>query len=177
MKLTNYSDYALRSLIFLAVTPKQGELCNINDIAKAYDISKSHLTKIIHQLGRLGYIESVRGKGGGIRLAKDPSDVNIGELIRHTESGFGILDCLDDASNRETYQSKSSQQVNKISLVNIIDDSQNCVISPACHLKGIFYKAMLAFVEVLDGYTLADVLTNEAELMALLSEQKAEPRV
>ena len=78
MKLTNYSDYALRSLIYLAVTPKDGELANIDDIAQAYDISKSHLTKIIHQLGKLGYIESVRGKGGGIRLAKDPSEINIG---------------------------------------------------------------------------------------------------
>ncbi|OBX61476.1 Rrf2 family transcriptional regulator [Moraxella lacunata] len=161
MKLTNYSDYALRSLIYLAVTPKDGELANIEDIAQAYDISKSHLTKIIHQLGKLGYIESVRGKGGGIRLAKDPSEINIGRLIRHTESDFGILECLDDNSKNTD---------GKISLVNIGDDTNSCVISPACRLKGVFYKAMLAFVAVLDGYTLADVLVNDKELLTLLDK-------
>lgn len=161
MKLTNYSDYALRSLIYLAVTPKDGELANIDDIAQAYDISKSHLTKIIHQLGKLGYIESVRGKGGGIRLAKDPSEINIGRLIRHTESDFGILECLDDNSKNTD---------GKISLVNIGDNANSCVISPACRLKGVFYKAMLAFVAVLDGYTLADVLVNDKELLTLLDK-------
>lgn len=161
MKLTNYSDYALRSLIYLAVTPKDGELANIDDIAQAYDISKSHLTKIIHQLGKLGYIESVRGKGGGIRLAKDPSEINIGRLIRHTESDFGILQCLDDNSKNTD---------GKISLVNIGDNANSCVISPACRLKGVFYKAMLAFVAVLDGYTLADVLVNDKELLTLLDK-------
>ena len=161
MKLTNYSDYALRSLIYLAVTPKDGELANIDDIAQAYDISKSHLTKIIHQLGKLGYIESVRGKGGGIRLAKDPSEINIGQLIRHTESDFGILQCLDDNSKNTD---------GKISLVNIGDDTISCIISPACRLKGVFYKAMLAFVAVLDGYTLADVLVNDKELLTLLDK-------
>ena len=149
MKLTNYSDYALRSLIYLAVTPKDGELANIDDIAQAYDISKSHLTKIIHQLGKLGYIESVRGK------------INIGQLIRHTESDFGILQCLDDNSKNTD---------GKISLVNIGDDTNSCIISPACRLKGVFYKAMLAFVAVLDGYTLADVLVNDKELLTLLDK-------
>lgn len=138
MKLTHYSDYALRCLIFLAVMPKQGELCNINDIAQAYNISKSHLTKIIHQLGRLGYIESSRGKGGGIRLAKAPSQINIGQLIRHTESGFAILDCLDDANHK-----KGNTKDNKISLVNVMEEDGSCVISPACHLKGIFMKPCL----------------------------------
>lgn len=161
MKLTNYSDYALRSLIYLAVTPKDGKLANIDDIAQAYDISKSHLTKIIHQLGKLGYIESVRGKGGGIRLAKDPSEINVGQLIRHTESDFGILKCLDD-------NSKNTDST--ISLVNISTDTNSCVISPACRLKGMFYKAMLAFVAVLDGYTLADVLVNDKELFTLLDK-------
>lgn len=173
MKLTNYSDYALRSLIFLAVTPKQGELCNINDIAQAYDISKSHLTKIVHQLGKLGYIESVRGKGGGIRLAKDPSDINIGRLIRHTENSFEILECLSDISKHRNLHHDNNQD-EKINLIDISDDYKSCVISPACHLKSIFYKAMLAFVEVLDGYTLADVLTNEAQILALFDEQNKE---
>lgn len=159
MKLTSYSDYALRSLIFLAVVPKAGALSNIDDIAQAYDISKSHLTKIIHQLGKLGYIESMRGKGGGIRLAKDPSEINIGQLIRHTESDFGILECLDD--NTKTAN-------DKISVVNI-SSHNHCIISPACRLKGLFYKAMLAFIEVLDGYTLADVLGNDEELLNLLT--------
>lgn len=83
MRLTNYSDYALRSLIYLAVRPTPETLANISDIASSYHISKSHLTKIIHQLGQLGYIESVRGKGGGIRLAVAPKDINLGVLIKH----------------------------------------------------------------------------------------------
>lgn len=163
MKLTNYSDYALRSLIYLAVIPKDGELANIDDIAHAYNISKGHLSKIIHQLGKLGYIQSVRGKGGGICLAKDPSKINIGKLIRHTESDFGILQCLDDNSKNTN---------NKISLVNISDDASGCTIFPACHLKGVFHKAMLAFVDVLDSHTLADILVNDNELLALLDKNR-----
>lgn len=158
MKLTHYSDYALRSLIYLAVKPKAGELANIDDIACAYDISKSHLTKIIHQLGKLGYIESVRGKGGGIRLAKNPHEINIGELIRHTENDFGILECLGDSSDDRS----------KISVVNL-NPHNNCVISPACRLKGVFYKAMLAFIQVLDEYTLADILGDTEVLSELLT--------
>lgn len=103
----------------------------------------------------------MRGKGGGIRLAKDPSKINIGRLIRHTESDFGILECLDDNSKNTD---------GKISLVNIGDDTNSCIISPACLLKGMFYKAMLAFVAVLDGYTLADVLANDKELLTLLDK-------
>ncbi|UNU74178.1 Rrf2 family transcriptional regulator [Moraxella nasovis] len=163
MRLTNYSDYALRSLIYLAIKPKNHELANINDIADSYHISKSHLTKIIHQLGKLGYIESVRGKGGGIRLAKHPKQINIGTLIRHTESDFYILDCLDDSS--DTPSKKTPPDVIPSLEISTAEVTSSCVISPVCQLKGVFSKAMLAFITVLDDYTLADVITNADELL------------
>ena len=94
MKLTNYSDYALRSLIQLANKPEPNALANISDIAEAYQISRSHLTKIVHQLGQLGYIESIPGKNGGIRLAKKPEDINLGVLIQQIEPDFAWVDCL-----------------------------------------------------------------------------------
>ncbi len=82
MRITQYSDYALRTLIYLAVKPDKYSLANIQDIADSYGISKNHLTKIVHQLSRLGLIESMRGKNGGIRLAKNPKDINIGTVLR-----------------------------------------------------------------------------------------------
>ena len=94
MKLTNYSDYALRSLIYLAVKPEPQALANISDIANSYDISRSHLTKIIHQLGQLGYIETIRGKNGGIRLARAPENINLGILIKQIEPDFALVECF-----------------------------------------------------------------------------------
>ncbi len=96
MRLTHYSDYALRSLIYLATKPNSEALANISDIADSYNISKSHLTKIVHHLGKLGYIESVRGKNGGIRLGMPASDINIGALIRQTECDFKIVECFTE---------------------------------------------------------------------------------
>lgn len=94
MKLTHYSDYALRSLIYLAVKPEPQALANISDIANSYQISKSHLTKIIHQLGQLGYIETIRGKNGGIRLARLPKEINLGVLIKQIEPDFALVECF-----------------------------------------------------------------------------------
>ncbi|OOR93178.1 Rrf2 family transcriptional regulator [Moraxella caviae] len=172
MRLTNYSDYALRTLIYLAVKPSPNALANINDIADSYQISKSHLTKIVHQLGKLGYIESVRGKGGGIRLSMHPRNINIGELIRHTESDFNILDCLTDPTpdGSPTLASKLGNSSTIPSVDITADDviAQSCVISPVCQLKGVFSEAMLAFIKVLDGYTLADVISNADELLEYL---------
>ncbi|MEJ6069977.1 Rrf2 family transcriptional regulator, partial [Psychrobacter sp. 16-Bac2893] len=98
MRLTNYSDYALRSLIYLATKPEPNLLANISDIANSYHISKSHLTKIIHQLGQLGYIDSVRGKNGGIRLARAPKDINLGVLIKQIEPDFALVECFSTNS-------------------------------------------------------------------------------
>lgn len=93
MKLTNYTDYSLRVLIFLA-TKNSNELVNIKDIADSYSISKNHLMKVIYELGKLGYVETIRGRNGGIRLGKAPELINIGEVIRHTEDDFNIVECF-----------------------------------------------------------------------------------
>ncbi|GGI10409.1 RrF2 family transcriptional regulator [Gottfriedia solisilvae] len=133
MRLTNYSDYSLRVLIYLSTEPNE-KLVNIKDIAEAYDISKNHLMKIIYNLGKMGYIETIRGRNGGIRLAKRPSDINIGELIRKTEEDFHIVECFEH--------------------------NNNCVITPVCSLKHIFNKALDQFLQVLDEYTLEDIVQN-----------------
>ncbi|NRD69837.1 Rrf2 family transcriptional regulator [Psychrobacter okhotskensis] len=178
MRLTNYSDYALRSLIYLAVKPDQHSLANISDIANSYNISKSHLTKIIHQLGQLGYIDSVRGKNGGIRLACAPKDINLGVLIKQIEPDFALVECF------ATHLPNGERQAHAKGLpITLIDESAptskvgcvispvkvGCVISPVCQLKGVFFEALTAFIAVLERYTLADVMNNEAELAALLS--------
>jgi Rrf2 family transcriptional regulator, nitric oxide-sensitive transcriptional repressor len=143
MRLTNYTDYSLRVLIFLAIKEKE-ELSTIKEIADTYQISKNHLMKIIHELGLLGYIETIRGRNGGIRLALKPEDINLGEVVSKMEEDFHIVECF----NRE---------------------SGLCVISPACKLKHILDDALQAFLSVLKGYTLADILENKVELETLFS--------
>jgi len=176
MKLTNYSDYALRSLIYLAVKPEPQALANISDIANSYDISRSHLTKIIHQLGQLGYIETIRGKNGGIRLARAPENINLGILIKQIEPDFALVECFAATVPKTD---ATTQQGLPITLIDETADEtanepssvtkQGCVISPACRLKGVFFEALTAFVSVLEGYTLADIIDNKIELKALLS--------
>ena len=87
MRLTSYSDYSLRVLIYLA-THDQSKLSNIKEISEVYQLSKNHLMKIVHNLGKLGYIETIRGRNGGFRLAKSPAEINVGELVRRTEEIF-----------------------------------------------------------------------------------------
>ena len=167
MKLTSYSDYALRSLIYLATKPDPHALANISDIADSYHISKSHLTKIIHQLGRLGYIDSVRGKNGGIRLARAPKDINLGVLIKQIEPDFELVECFVTV----VPDSDMKQQGLPLKLIdeNAVNINLGCVISPVCQLKGVFFEALTAFVTVLERYTLADIITNKVELEQLLS--------
>lgn len=155
MRLTIYSDYALRSLIFLAVR-NETQLANISDIATAYGISKNHLTKVIHHLAKAGYIHSTRGKHGGICLAKPPEQINIGTLIRLTEQDFAIVTCLNPPAT---------------SSIPLINADSRCVITPACQLKGVFAQAMNAFLAVLDDYTLADIIGNKDELLHYLTLQ------
>lgn len=167
MRLTNYSDYALRSLIYLAVRLEPLSLANISDIADSYGISKSHLTKIIHQLGQLGYIESVRGKNGGIRLARAPKDINLGVLIKQIEPDFDLVACFATPAARGERHARSTGLP-----LTLINEAQNkplgCVISPVCQLKGVFFEALTAFINVLERYTLADIINNEDELATLL---------
>ena len=179
MRLTNYSDYALRSLIYLAVKPDSQTLSNISDIANSYHISKSHLTKIIHQLGQLGYIESVRGKNGGIRLAYAPKDINLGVLIKQIEPDFDLVECFAVPVSRETSKSsditKNNDNLNTRSpdlpvtfIEEKVEKPLGCVITPVCQLKSVFSEALTAFITVLERYTLADIINNEDELHSLL---------
>ncbi|WP_108306783.1 Rrf2 family transcriptional regulator [Metalysinibacillus jejuensis] len=142
MRLTVYTDYSLRTLIYLGAK-KQDELTTIQEISDAYNISKNHLMKVTHQLGQLGYIETIRGRGGGIRLAKLPAHISIGEVVRQTEEDFHLVECFDPESNM-------------------------CKIAPACQLKGVLAEALQAYLEVLDRYTVEDFLGNRDLLMQLL---------
>ncbi|CAG9622101.1 RrF2 family transcriptional regulator [Sutcliffiella rhizosphaerae] len=139
MRLTNYSDYSLRVLIYLA-TAEQENLVTIKDIAESYGISKNHLMKVIYHLGKMGYIETIRGRSGGIRLAKPAAEINIGEVIRKTEEDFYIAECFNHQGNQ-------------------------CVISPVCSLKHILRQALEQFLSVLDQYTLQDIVKNRAVLV------------
>ena len=130
MRLTTFSDYAFRVLIYLGGT--QG-LVTIADIAGAYGISENHLMKVVHQLSRLGYIETVRGKGGGMRLARPPREIKVGEVLRATEDGFDLVECMGEGDS-------------------------DCRIVRACVLKGALGEALAAFLGTLDGYTLADLV-------------------
>ncbi|HCR87175.1 MULTISPECIES: Rrf2 family transcriptional regulator [Psychrobacter] len=186
MRLTNYSDYALRSLIYLAIKPEPHLLANISDIANSYNISKSHLTKIIHKLGQLGYIDSVRGKNGGIRLACRPKDINLGVLIKQIEPDFNLVECFStdllvtakpDVNTNSTVNSpviNDDSGVAKDLALTLIDEEASavvksgCIISPVCQLKQVFFEALTAFINVLERYTLADIISNESELAELL---------
>lgn len=144
MRLTMYTDYSLRTLMYLALQPKD-RLSTIQDIADAYNISKNHLMKVTHQLGLLGYIETIRGRGGGIRLHIDPKDINIGQVVRKTEDDFHLVECFSE--------------------------NNLCVVSPQCRLKGMLGQALQAFIQVLDQYTLQDVIENKDMLKPLLNDE------
>jgi len=142
MHITRYTDYSLRVLIYLAV---QGdELATIQQIADSYEISKNHLMKVVHQLNKKGYIETVRGKKGGMRLQMAPEDINVGILVRETEQDLSVVECF---SSRNA-----------------------CRITPVCGLKSMFGEALAAFLEVLDRYTLADIINDQhrPQLLRLL---------
>ncbi|MCE5308052.1 MAG: Rrf2 family transcriptional regulator [Acidobacteriales bacterium] len=148
MRLTAYTDYSLRVLIYLGL--QQGRLATISEISDTYGLSANHLMKIIHNLGKLGYINTVRGRAGGMKLAGKPEELNLGQLVRQVESDFAIVDCLEPGHRRD------------------------CVIAPACRLQLVFDKAVQGFLGVLDSYTLADLLQNETRLKSLLSIGRAQ---
>ena len=143
MRLTYHTDYALRVLLYLAASPDT-QRAHIQDIADTYAISSNHLMKIVHQLGKLGYIETIRGRNGGMRLARNPADIRIGEVVRQTEEDFFLVECFDREHNC-------------------------CVITPICHLRAALQEALAAFLSVLDRYTLADLSSNKALYQQLIS--------
>jgi len=141
MQLTTHTDYALRVLMYLAVHDER--LVTIAEMALAYQISKNHLMKIVYQLGQLGFIETVRGRSGGLRLGQAPERVSLGEVVRQMEPHFDMVECFDPATNR-------------------------CPILPACGLSHVLLEARNAFLIVLDRYTLADLIPNPHALAQLL---------
>jgi Rrf2 family nitric oxide-sensitive transcriptional repressor len=135
VRLTVYTDYMLRVLMYLSLRYKSGEVATIDEMATAYGISRSHLTKIVNELAQRGVIETVRGRSGGARLARDPSRISIGEIVRLAEKDFAIVECHD------------------------ADNEPSCVIYQACTLKRGLRRAVDAFMRELDGMTLADTVT------------------
>ncbi len=131
MRLTFHSDYGLRLLMLLALEPER--LHTIEEVSKRYGISRSHLMKVAMTLTQTGFVESVRGRGGGLRLAKPAESIVLGAVVRATEDSLGIVECFDRNTN-------------------------TCVVAPACRLKGVLNDAMSAFMDVLDQRTLADLV-------------------
>ncbi|MFG6176485.1 Rrf2 family transcriptional regulator [Halomonas sp. THAF12] len=153
MHLTNFTDYSLRVLIYLAV--KGERRSTISEIAERFDISRNHLMKVVQELNRLGYLTAIRGKHGGLLLGRAPADICLGALVRDTERDLGLVECFGDRNA--------------------------CVISPACRLKSVLGEALGAFLAVLDRYTLADMLgpqrTDLERLLRLVeSPPAAEPQ-
>lgn len=141
MQLTLYTDYSLRVLIYLGT--HREETVTISEIAESYGISRNHLVKVVHHLAGAGFVHTTRGKGGGLRLARPAEEINLGQVIRSTEGGFDLVECMDKERN-------------------------TCPISQMCSLKGVVREALAAFTGVWDRYTLADVLQNRNQLVRVL---------
>jgi len=141
MRLTAYTDYTLRTLMYLAINAERQT--TISEIAERYRISEAHLTKIVHQLGLAGDIETIRGRNGGMRLRKAPRDINLGTVVRRTEPDMELVPCFDG--------------------------SGVCTIGEACVLQSALREALAAFLAVLDRYTLADLVAPRTRLATLLS--------
>ena len=128
MKLKSYTDYALRVLMHLAARPDR--IVSISEIARTYRISHNHLMKVVHDLRKEGFLDAVRGRSGGVMLKKPADQISVGEIVRHTEGSFDLVDC------------------------------GSCVIAPACALTDALHEARSAFMAVLDRYTLADLVAD-----------------
>ena len=140
MRLTLWTDYALRTLMF--VGSKGGRLATIAEIAESFDISKAHLMKVVNKLGQQGYLDTARGKGGGIKLARSPEEIHVGAIVRETEEDLAVVGCLGETGV--------------------------CRIEGCCVLRRALREATLAFLQKLDGYTLADLLAPAAQLATSL---------
>ena len=139
MQLTLYTDYGLRVLVYLAALP-EGQKANIDQVSQTFKVSRNHINKIVHHLGKLGWIATKRGKGGGFYLAKNPNDLSLAEIVNSLESSLIPVNCYEP----------------------------ECVLLPECKLKGILQTAMSAFIGELAKYTLADVSSNSPEIVSLL---------
>lgn len=145
MRLTQFTDYAFRSLIYLAMRPD--ELSTVQEIADCYGLSKNHLMKVIQKLGQTGFVETIRGKGGGLRLAMPAAKINIGAVARAMEGPLCVVECMGDSST--------------------------CKIDSGCVLKSVLMRAANSFLSVLDEYTLEDLTKRKSELGRLLFSDAA----
>jgi Rrf2 family nitric oxide-sensitive transcriptional repressor len=143
MRLTSYTDYSMRVLLYLGARPDR--TCSVSEISRAYSISQNHLVKVVHGLGKLGYVAAVRGRTGGVRLARPAREIVVGRVVRETEDDFNLVDC------------------------------QRCIIAPACGFTGLLNEALAAFLAVLDRHTLADLLERRTELLGLFRVAEAIP--
>lgn len=141
MKLTAFTDYSLRVLIYLAADPDRR--ATIAEICRAFDIKENHLTKVVHHLGKRGWVATTRGKGGGLVLAKAASEICVGHVVRDTEGQAAPAECFGQ-------------------------EESSCAIVSCCRLKGVLAEAVKAFYAVLDRYTLADITRNPRELAGIL---------
>lgn len=143
MRLSLQSDYALRLLMQLAITPER--LVTIAEVSARFGISNNHLMKVAYLLGREGFVETVRGRSGGLRLARPPEQISVGEVVRCTEADLAIVACF-------------------------AGEHSACLITPGCRLKGVLHTALEAFMSVLDKTTLADLTRKNTRLQTLLGE-------
>jgi Rrf2 family nitric oxide-sensitive transcriptional repressor len=146
MQLTQFSDYSLRLVLYLAT--HEDQVITLQEVSQAYGVSQHHLVKVAARLVEEGLIVSVRGRNGGLRLNRTPAEINIGDLVRATEPHFNLVECFDAERN-------------------------TCPIDRACGLKGVLHEAQEAFFAVLDGHTLADFLPRAPALLLLWRRQAA----
>lgn len=142
MRLTNFTDYSLRVLMYVAV--QSDGRATIAAIATAFGISESHLTKVVHHLGKRGLLTNVRGHGGGVQLSCPATEINLGAVVRATEAEAALVECFNATTNR-------------------------CVITPVCGLRNALGQAIEAFYAVLDRYTLADITRDRRRLQSVLA--------
>ena len=138
MKLTSYTNYALRSLQLAAL--KSPDLVRVDDVAKIHNLSRPHIMKIVHELGRAGYLETVRGRGGGFRLARPPEDIIVGDVVRITEGPLDVVECFNPEKN-------------------------TCPLMGICILSKKMQEATAAFMAVLDDLRIAHIGSNRGQLM------------
>lgn len=146
MRLTNFSDYALRMLMYAA---SQDRLITIEETSRVFNISRGHLMKVANQLTRAGYLKAVRGRSGGLTLARPAGDIRLGEVLGVTEPDFALAECFATGNQ--------------------------CVITPTCRLRGALGEALSAFIGTLDRYTVADLVLNPLDFRIKPIDQLPEP--
>lgn len=149
MRLTAFTDYSLRVLIYLAAEP--GRRATIAEIAESFGVKENHLTKVVHFLGKAGLLATVRGKGGGLGLARAPAEIVVGQVVRETEGTAVPAECFGE-------------------------DRGHCRITRVCRLSGVLQEAVEAFYGVLDRYTLEDITHNREQLAKVLFLERAPAR-